>query len=113
MGGTAAITRLLAVPSVILGEPNYLLNPAHPDFQRISFAEPVPFRFDVRLIARNESDDVLPSPNRDWLGLILRVPAACENGGLTEAGRPGGPWSREPRAARMRSAERRGAAGGQ
>lgn len=40
---------VLFVPSVILGERNYVLNPAHPDFQRIAFAEPVPFRFDMRL----------------------------------------------------------------
>lgn len=40
---------ILTVPSVILGEWNYVLNPAHPDFQRITLAEPVPFRFDIRL----------------------------------------------------------------
>ena len=45
---------VLAVPSVILGELNYVLNPGHPDFGRIRFAEPVPFRFDVRLIPRSE-----------------------------------------------------------
>jgi RES domain-containing protein len=43
---------VLSVPSVIVGERNYLLNPAHPDFARIEFAEPEPFRFDLRLIAR-------------------------------------------------------------
>src|SRR3954451_13682029 len=31
---------VLSVPSVILGERNYVLNPAHPDFQRLSFAPP-------------------------------------------------------------------------
>lgn len=41
---------VLSVPSVILGERNYVLNPSHPDFARIAFAEPVPFRFDNRLI---------------------------------------------------------------
>ncbi len=40
---------VLSVPSVILGERNYVLNPAHPDFHRIGFAEPVPFQFDTRL----------------------------------------------------------------
>lgn len=45
---------VLAVPSVIVGELNYVLNPAHPDFARVNFAEPVPFRFDARLIARGE-----------------------------------------------------------
>ena len=42
---------ILSVPSVILGERNYVLNPAHPDFQRIALAEPVPFRLDVRLFS--------------------------------------------------------------
>ncbi len=40
---------VLSVPSVILGERNYVLNPAHPDFGQIAFAEPVPFQFDRRL----------------------------------------------------------------
>jgi RES domain-containing protein len=43
---------VLSVPSVILGERNYVLNPAHSDFARIEFAEPEPFRFDLRLISR-------------------------------------------------------------
>ena len=42
----------LSVPSVILGERNYVLNPAHPDFLQVAFAEPVPFRFDRRLFNR-------------------------------------------------------------
>ena len=41
---------MLSVPSVILGERNYVLNPAHPDFGRIVFTEPAPFRFDMRLL---------------------------------------------------------------
>ena len=40
---------ILSVPSVVLGERNYVLNPARPDFRRIAFAEPIPFRFDMRL----------------------------------------------------------------
>jgi RES domain-containing protein len=44
-------TAILAVPSVISGEWNYVLNPEHPDFKRISFADPIPFRFDLRLSA--------------------------------------------------------------
>jgi RES domain-containing protein len=40
---------ILSVPSVILGERNYVINPAHPNFGRVAFAEPVPFRFDIRL----------------------------------------------------------------
>lgn len=40
----------LRVPSaVVLGEFNYLLNPAHPDFARIEVGKPEPFLFDSRL----------------------------------------------------------------
>ena len=58
----------LAVPSVIVGELNYLLNPAHPDFERISFAEPVSFRFDIRLIARSQS--VMTGEAQSRTGLV-------------------------------------------
>jgi RES domain-containing protein len=51
---------VLSVPSVILGERNYVLNPAHSDFARIEFAGPEPFRFDLRLISRE-----LPSADKD------------------------------------------------
>ena len=59
---------VVRVPSVIVGELNYLLNPAHPDFERISFAEPVPFRFDVRLIARNQL--MTPGESKPRAGLV-------------------------------------------
>lgn len=40
----------LRVPSaVVLGEFNYLLNPAHPDFKRVRIGKPAPFSFDPRL----------------------------------------------------------------
>jgi RES domain-containing protein len=40
----------LSVPSsVIPGERNFVLNPAHPEFEQIIFTQPVPFRFDPRL----------------------------------------------------------------
>ena len=42
---------ILAVPSVIIpDETNYVLNPAHPDFKRITISKPVPFTFDPRLL---------------------------------------------------------------
>ncbi len=42
---------ILAVPSVIVPqETNYLLNPAHPDFERITIGKPVSFTFDPRLL---------------------------------------------------------------
>ena len=46
----SAATAVLSVPSVIIpSERNYLLNPAHPDFARIRFFAPRPFKFDRRL----------------------------------------------------------------
>lgn len=46
-----ARSAVLMLPSVIIsGEPNYLLNPAHPDFRSISIGRPEPFAFDVRLL---------------------------------------------------------------
>ncbi len=41
---------VLAVPSVVSGERNFLLNPEHPEFARITLHDPVPFRLDVRLL---------------------------------------------------------------
>ena len=41
---------VLSVPSVTSGERNFLLNPEHPQFRRINFRDPVPFRFDIRLL---------------------------------------------------------------
>jgi RES domain-containing protein len=41
---------ILSVPSVIIPEErNYLVNPAHPEFGRIHWNAPTPFRFDPRL----------------------------------------------------------------
>ena len=45
-------TAVLAVPSAIISsEINYLLNPAHADFKKISLSKPLPFAFDPRLTA--------------------------------------------------------------
>ncbi len=45
-----ARSAVLALPSVIIsGEPNYLINPAHPDFRKISVGKPEKFAFDPRL----------------------------------------------------------------
>ena len=42
---------VLQLPSVIVPtDPNYLLNPAHPDFPQISIGKPEPFTFDPRLV---------------------------------------------------------------
>ena len=42
---------VLEIPSVLIPtESNYLINPAHPDFRRITFGKPSPFSFDPRLI---------------------------------------------------------------
>ncbi len=40
---------VLRVPSIITGEPNYLLNPNHPDFPKVEIGEPQIFAFDMRL----------------------------------------------------------------
>jgi RES domain-containing protein len=42
---------VLQVPSAITGEPNYLLNPAHPDFGKISVGRPTVFKLDARLVS--------------------------------------------------------------
>ncbi|MCP5558048.1 MAG: RES family NAD+ phosphorylase [Verrucomicrobiaceae bacterium] len=42
---------VLELPSVIIqAEPNYLLNPAHPNFKKIAIGKPEPFSFDPRLL---------------------------------------------------------------
>jgi RES domain-containing protein len=44
-----ARSAVLRVPSaVVLGEFNYLLNPAHADFIRLTIGKPEPFEFDAR-----------------------------------------------------------------
>jgi RES domain-containing protein len=46
---TKSRSAVLELPSIIIRtEPNYLLNPAHPDFKRIHSGHPVPFAFDPR-----------------------------------------------------------------
>lgn len=40
---------LLMLPSVLTREPNFLVNPAHPDFARVRVGKPEPFAFDPRL----------------------------------------------------------------
>ena len=49
-------TAVLAVPSVIVDrERNYLLNPRHEDFRRITLGTAEEFRFDPRLLKRSSS----------------------------------------------------------
>ena len=44
------VTPVLRVPSVVtLGEFNYVLNPVHPGFRRLSMGPPEPFTFDARV----------------------------------------------------------------
>jgi len=46
-----ARSAVLELSSVIIpGEPNYLLNPAHPDFKKIVIGKSEPFSFDSRLL---------------------------------------------------------------
>jgi RES domain-containing protein len=44
---------ILAVPSAISpDDKNFLLNPEHPDFNRIRIASPIDYEFDPRLLGR-------------------------------------------------------------
>jgi RES domain-containing protein len=44
-------TAVLRVPSAVVpGEHNFLLNPRHPDFGRLTIGKPEPFAFDERLV---------------------------------------------------------------
>jgi RES domain-containing protein len=46
-----ARSAVIELPSIIIPtEPNYLLNPAHPDFKKIRIGKPKPFSFDPRLL---------------------------------------------------------------
>jgi RES domain-containing protein len=45
---------VLRIPSVIVpSESNFLLNPAHPDFDKLAIRTPQRFRFDSRLVSRS------------------------------------------------------------
>ena len=46
---------VLSVPSVIVEERNFVLNPAHPEFRRITFHLPKHFEFDGRLFGERAS----------------------------------------------------------
>lgn len=49
-------TAILAVPSVLIPhERNYVLNPEHRDFGRLTIARPEPFSFDPRMWAKRTS----------------------------------------------------------
>jgi len=46
-----ARSAVLELPNIIIPtESNYLLNPAHPDFKRITIGKPMPFSVDPRLL---------------------------------------------------------------
>jgi len=52
----AGLTAVLRVPSALVPrEPNYVINPAHPDALRIRVADPVPLDWDVRLFRGRSS----------------------------------------------------------
>lgn len=47
----AAESAVLQVPSVVIPtESNFLLNPLHPDFKKLTFGKEEPFNFDLRFI---------------------------------------------------------------
>jgi RES domain-containing protein len=44
------VSLALQIPSVVIpSQYNVLINPRHPDFNRVTFADPVPFPFDPRI----------------------------------------------------------------
>lgn len=44
------VSLALQIPSVVIpSQYNVLINPGHPDFNRVTFADPVPFPFDPRI----------------------------------------------------------------
>ena len=43
---------VMRVPSIITREPNYILNPLHPDFKKIEIDPAKPFKFDLRLLRK-------------------------------------------------------------
>jgi RES domain-containing protein len=43
---------VMRVPSIITREPNYILNPLHPDFEKIEIDPAKPFKFDLRLLRK-------------------------------------------------------------
>lgn len=47
---TSGRTAVLQVPSAIVKESNFLLNPVHPDFPQITIGAPAIFSYDPRLI---------------------------------------------------------------
>jgi RES domain-containing protein len=52
---TSLRSAVLQVPAaVMLVESNFLLNPRHPQFARVSIVREVPFSFDSRLLGSNE-----------------------------------------------------------
>jgi len=52
----AGETAVLRVPSAVVpGEHNFLLNPRHPDFSRLTIGDPEPFTFDERLAGPRQS----------------------------------------------------------
>jgi RES domain-containing protein len=59
LGSGWAVSRrslALRVPSVVVdGDLNLLLNPAHPEFGKVVFEGPIPFRFDPRMFRREST----------------------------------------------------------
>ena len=48
----SARSAVLCVPSVVIPrERNYVLNPGHPDFEKLRIQDPEPFEFDPRLLS--------------------------------------------------------------
>lgn len=49
----SGVSVALCVPSAIISaERNFLLNPKHPDFEKVGLGKAVPFRYDTRLVKK-------------------------------------------------------------
>jgi len=72
---------VLSVPSaVIRPERNYIMNLAHPDFNRLTFGEPKTFRWDERLkTITRKSRRSHPQGDVHPTSCLSPVHAACNN----------------------------------
>jgi len=51
---SSGTTAVLLVPSAVVNEQNYLLNPLHPDFAKLTMGTPERFDFDSRLFPKDD-----------------------------------------------------------
>lgn len=58
-------TVCLSVPSAVIpGERNFILNPSHPGFARLTISDPEPFRYDERILPSRDDEGAAPASAR-------------------------------------------------